>query len=185
MIGRFVYPAILTPDEGRFVVEFPDVPEALTVGNDAADAYAQAADCLDEAIAGRIKRRDEIPTPSARHSGQVNIAVPPLMAAKAALYLSMRDAKISNVALARKLGVDERQVRWMLDPKRATRLPQIEWALAALGKGLEIRLVDQPGMDPAKRQSEAASRRAGRQTTKKTKGREERQPKPQPVRRRA
>ena len=137
--------SFLTPDEGQIVVEFPDLPEALTVGNDEADACAQAADCLDEAFGGRIKRRDDIPEPSAKRAGQIDIAVPPLMAAKASLYLAMRDAKVSNVALARKLDIDERQVRWMLDPKRATRLPQIERALAVLGKGLEIRLIDRPG----------------------------------------
>ncbi len=61
MTTQFVYPAILTPDEGKMVVEFPDIPEALTVGSDEAEACVQAADCLDEAIEGRIIRRDVIP----------------------------------------------------------------------------------------------------------------------------
>jgi antitoxin HicB len=39
------------------------------------------------------------------------------MAAKAALYLAMREAGISNVQLARKLGCDEKEVRRMLDPR--------------------------------------------------------------------
>ena len=45
----FVYPAMLTPDEqdGGFVVTFPDVPEAITQGEDVSDALQQAADCLE------------------------------------------------------------------------------------------------------------------------------------------
>ena len=170
MTTRFVYPEILILDEGKMVVEFPDIPEALTVGSDEAEACVQAADCLDEAIAGRIIRRDVIPTPSAKRGGQINIAVPPLMAAKASLYMAMRGASVSNVALAKLLDIDERQVRWMLDPKRATRLPQIERALAALGKGLEIRLVDRPGVRLAKRENATAAR-----------GRKEPRQDPQPV----
>ena len=47
---NFVYPAILTPDEqdGGFVVTFPDVPEAITQGEDVTDALQQAADCLED-----------------------------------------------------------------------------------------------------------------------------------------
>src|SRR5258708_40363474 len=37
-------------------VRLPDLPEALTGGDDLADTTAQAADCLAEAIAGRIAR---------------------------------------------------------------------------------------------------------------------------------
>jgi antitoxin HicB len=170
MTTRFVYPAILTPDEGKMAVEFSHIPEALTVGSDEAEACMKTADCLDEAIAGRIIRRNVILTPSANRGGQINIAVPPLMATKASHYLAMRGASVSNVALARLLDIDERQVRWMLDPKRTTRLPQIERALVALGRGLEIRLIDRPSVHLAKRENATAAR-----------GRKEPRQDPQPV----
>ena len=42
-------PARLEPDkEGRLVVHFPDLPEALTDGADEAEAPPAAADCLSE-----------------------------------------------------------------------------------------------------------------------------------------
>jgi len=56
------------------------------------------------------------------------------MAAKAALYLAMRQVGMTNVQLARKLGCDEREVRRMLDPRHPTKLPRIKEALDALGK---------------------------------------------------
>ena len=106
----FAYPAALTrTHEGTVIVAFPDLPEALTEGDDEEDALKQAIDCLDEAIAGRIADREDIPTPTTK--GRYVVLVPALTAAKAALYLAMREVGISNVKLGRRLGLDERQVR--------------------------------------------------------------------------
>ena len=134
------YPAILTPDRdvGGFTVTFPDLPEAITQGEDRLDTLAQAADCLEESVAGRIRRGDEIPEASKTKAGQTVISVPPLMAAKAALYLAMREAKMSNVKLAKQLGCDEKDVRRMLDPRHSSRINALQAALAALGKKIVV-----------------------------------------------
>jgi antitoxin HicB len=60
------YPVTLTPDEtdGGFVVTFVDLPEAITQGETVEEALVEAADALDEAIAGRLLRGDPIPSPS-------------------------------------------------------------------------------------------------------------------------
>ena len=64
-MDRFAYPARFTPDEGgSLMVRFRDLPEAITSGRDMADAIEQAADCLQEALAGRLVRRDAIPAAS-------------------------------------------------------------------------------------------------------------------------
>ncbi len=66
------YPASFLPEENGkgFHVRFPDLPEALTGGDDLEDTIVQAADCLAEAIAGRIARGDDIPPPSKPKRGQ-------------------------------------------------------------------------------------------------------------------
>ena len=66
MAHEFMYPVTLTPDEtdGGFVVTFEDLPEAITQGETISEALAEAADALEEAIAGRIRRGDAIPSPS-------------------------------------------------------------------------------------------------------------------------
>ena len=130
------YPAALSADReaGGFAVTFPDIPEAVTQGEDRGDALEQAADCLEEAIAGRIRRGDEIPLPSKARANQAMVPVPPLMAAKAALFLAMREAKISNVKLAVQLGCDEKDVRRMLDPRHGSRINALQAALTVLGK---------------------------------------------------
>lgn len=137
---HFMYPATLTPDEqdGGFVVTFPDLPEAITQGDDIPDALHQAVDCLEEAIAGRIRRHDNIPEPSSVRLEQYAIPLPAQTAAKAALYLVLRQAHITKVELAERLHCDEKEVRRLLDPRHASKLSRLEVALAALGHQLVV-----------------------------------------------
>lgn len=136
----FMYPARLERGEaqGVFVITFRDVPEAITQGKGEKDALWQAADCLEEAIAGRIADRREVPKASKVARGERLIPVPAAMAAKAALYLSMVETGITNAQLARKLGCDEKEVRRMLDPRHPTKLPRIKEALDVFGKRLVV-----------------------------------------------
>ena len=133
---QFVYPATLTPDsqDGGFVVTFIDVPEAITQGDSVQEALQQAADCLDEALVGRIRRREVIPAPSPVEAGQYAVAVPAHTAAKAALYLALRQAQVTQGELAARLQCDEKAVRRLLDPRHASRLSRMEAALAVFGQ---------------------------------------------------
>src|SRR3990167_7244325 len=141
---RFQYPATLTAEkEGGYLVRFADLPEAITSGTDRHDALSQAGDCLEEAIAGRIADGLEIPPPSPPRRNQILVAVPAPTAAKAALYLAMREARIKNTELARRLGCDEKEVRRMLDPRHHTKLPRIQSALEALGKRLVVSMAEE------------------------------------------
>jgi antitoxin HicB len=140
----FVYPARLIPEKrSGLTVRFPDLPEAITSGEDRVEALRQAADCLEDAIAGRIADNLEIPNPSNPRRNQTLIALPAPMAAKAALYLAIREAGVSNLQLARRLGLHEKEIRRMLDPRHATRLARVQEVLTALGKRLVV------GMDAA------------------------------------
>ena len=136
----FVYPARFERGDkpGVVVISFRDVPEAITQGNGERDALWQAADCLEEAIAGRIADGREIPMASRAARGERLTPLPAPMAAKAALYLAMREVGIANVQLARRLGCDEKEVRRMLDPRHPTKLPRIKEALDVLGKRLVV-----------------------------------------------
>jgi antitoxin HicB len=138
------YPASFLPEENGkgFHVRFPDLPEALTGGADLDDTKVQAADCLAEAIAGRIRRGDAIPDPSKVKRGQHPVSVPLYLAPKLALYLAMRETGLKNTALAKRLGVSETVVRRMLDPKHDTRPERIQAALAELGKRIVISFED-------------------------------------------
>jgi antitoxin HicB len=128
-------------DKG-FHVRFRDLPEALTGGEDLPDTLAQAADCLAEAIAGRIARGDAIPRPSKSRRGDHLISVPLSLAPKLALYLAMREQGLRKTQLAERLGISETVVRRMLDPKHHTKPGKIQAALAALGKRIVVSFED-------------------------------------------
>lgn len=138
---QFTYAARLRPDKvGGFVVRFRDLPEAITQGETIEEALAEGADCLEEAIAARIDDGREIPVPSAAKRGERVVSVPPSMALKAAVYLAVREAGISNSELARRMRLDEKEARRILDPHHPTKLPRIEAALAALGRHVKLEL---------------------------------------------
>ena len=135
----FVYPARMSPEKGGgFTVRFRDLPEAITCGDNRPDALLQAADCLEEAIASRIANGFDIPEPSAARRRDALICVPSSMAAKAALYLAIKEAGVSNSELARRLKLHEGEIRRMLNPRHPTKLARIQSVLEALGKRLVL-----------------------------------------------
>ena len=139
---NFVYPAILTPDkqDGGLVVTFRDLPEAITQGESIKEALLEAADCLEEAIANRIAMDLPIPSPSRTSKSDYPVSLPIQMAAKAALFLTIREINITKVELAKRLQCDEKEVRRLLDPRHPSKLPRIEAALAAVGRQLVVQL---------------------------------------------
>ena len=140
---QFAYPAQITSDEGgALMVRFRDIPEAITSGRDQADAIEQAADCLQEALAGRLVRRDPIPGPSRIRRGDHLIPVAMYLAPKLALYTAMQRAGLNNSDMARRLNVTEAVIRRMLNPAHENRAGRIESALRALGKQAVVSIDD-------------------------------------------
>jgi antitoxin HicB len=141
------WPALLTEDEdGRVQVRFPDFPEALTDAADDWEALAEAADCLAEAVAARITDGEDIPAPTRLRRDMLNFDLPPVLTYKAALYSVMRRDGISKSDLARRLGIDEKDVRRLVDPRyRGSKVERLYAALAACGVAARITLVDTSG----------------------------------------
>jgi antitoxin HicB len=138
------WPAILSPDtEGRVQVRFPDLPEALTDGADEAEALVEVADRLAEAVAARIADQEDLPAPSSLRRGLHGVPLPPVLAYKDALFSAMRRDGVSKSELARRLGLDEKDVRRLLDPSyRGSKVERLHAALAACGIAAQITVVD-------------------------------------------
>jgi len=135
----FAFPLALRPEsQGVFTVRFRDLPEAISSGTSRRDAILQASDCLEEAIAGRISDGLEIPQPSRPKRSELLVTLSATMAAKAALYVAIRESGLPNTQAAKRLGVDEKEIRRMLGPRHATQLARIQRALATLGQRLVI-----------------------------------------------
>ena len=135
----YAYACELASGEGReLVVRFPDVPEAITGGADRAESLRMAEDALAAALVGYVHGKRNIPAPVAVVDGQELVAVPPLLAAKLALYTAMRGQGITKVELARRLGVSESAVRKLTNPEHRSHIGQVQKALQAVGHNLAI-----------------------------------------------
>ena len=137
---RFNYPVKLARDrkDGGYVVTCRDLPEAITQGETVAEALVEAEGALQAAIEGRIEDALDVPTPSLAKRGERMVATPITTALKAAVYVAMREQKVSKSELARRMRVHEKEARRMLDPHHPTKVPALERALAALGRRAEI-----------------------------------------------
>ncbi len=140
----FHYPVLLSPAaEGGFVVTCRDLPQLITQGDDRSHALDQAVDAMDEVFAAYMLGGLALPEASKAKRKEYAVSPPAETVAKAALYVAMREAGITKVELARQLGVDEKEVRRLLDPHYGSKLPRIAQAIRLLGQRLVI------GLEPA------------------------------------
>ena len=137
------YPVVLTPDEnGTVIAQFPDVPEAITVGTDHTNVLEWAQDALVVALSGYIEDHRDIPKPAPPQEGQKTIHLPPQIAMKLAIYQGMRDQGITQAEFGTQMDIDGRQVRRILNLDHNTNLTHLVRALACLGKELVIDIRD-------------------------------------------
>jgi len=137
------YPIRLTRDDNdTLLVEFPDIPEAVTFGETKEDALQRAEDALATAIEAYIKDKREIPAPS-KVDGP-SVMLPALVAAKVDLYRTMRKQRIGKAELSRRLKWHAPQVDRLLDVHHGSQLQQMEAAFLALGKRMTITIADEP-----------------------------------------
>ncbi|MGH6958837.1 MAG: type II toxin-antitoxin system HicB family antitoxin [Caulobacteraceae bacterium] len=129
----YVFPATLSePYPNDFVVRFPDVPEAITGGATPQEALANAVEALEVAIEHYLDLGLPVPTPRAAGLGEHPVALAPAVAARAMLVETMAAQKLSKVALAERMGRDEKVVRRAVSGKGAS-LDLILAALRAAG----------------------------------------------------
>ena len=138
----FDYPVILEAQaEGGFVVTFPDVPEAITQGEDAEEALLYAVDALETALSFYVDARRPLPVPSRAKRAQPTVRPSALECAKLGVYQAMTEQGIKKAELARRLGWHMPQVDRLFDLKHASRFDQIEAAARALGRRIEVGVV--------------------------------------------
>lgn len=133
------YPATLMPDlDGGFTVTFRDVPEAITEGDSREEALLRAEDALESALAMYVGAKQPLPAASPATPDEVMVPLSALGMAKTALYDAMRDQNVGRAELARRLRWHLPQVNRVLDLRHASKMEQIETALAALGLRLIV-----------------------------------------------
>ncbi len=138
----WAYPARIE-DQGvdGFLVTFPDVPEAITGGDTLADARANAADALEEAILAYMAMGRAIPPPRSARKGEQLIVLDPVTAARAILAQAMATDHVTNVALAKRLGKSEGAVRRLTDGATGVKIDTVLEALEAVGRRAALSLM--------------------------------------------
>lgn len=72
MKEKLFYPAIFHKEKQGYWVSFPDIPEALTEGDNMQEAYEMAVDCLGLALSVKADENEVFPTPSIPENIQLN-----------------------------------------------------------------------------------------------------------------
>lgn len=134
----FSYPAELAVGKDGVSVSFPDVPEALTHGADEAEALLRAVDALETALEMYVDEGQDLPEASKPRRGQRTVSPSALFVMKLFIYLGMRERKVRKADLAKILQWHMPQVDRVLDLHHDSRIDQIEAALGALGKRIDI-----------------------------------------------
>ena len=127
--------------EGGFVVTFPDVPEAITQGEDVEEALLYAVDALETALSFYVDGRKPLPTPSKPAGEQKTVRPGALEVAKLGLYQAMTEQGMRKAELARRLGWHMPQVDRLFDVRHASRFDQIEAAARALGRRIQVSVI--------------------------------------------
>ena len=131
----FAYPIILEEDGHALNATSPDFPELTIVGDDREETIARVVEALEEAIAARIHRQEDIPEPS---RGDTFAILPTLTSVKVILYREMREQGVTKVELSRRLGWYLPQVFRVLDLQHGSHMDKMDAALAAVGKKLFV-----------------------------------------------
>lgn len=130
------YPVNLQPDTGGFVVSFPDIPEALTQGDDRANALFMGLDALVIAFDFYFEDNRKVPLPGPVTGDYVE--VPLSVASKVMLLNAFIDSGLTQVELAERMGVKKQEVTRLFDLHHSTKIDTIQRAMSALGKRLEL-----------------------------------------------
>jgi antitoxin HicB len=134
MTTFYVYPlSVRKGRDGRYLAQFPDVPEALSDGATREEACLEAKDALAEALMSRMADNEHIPLPSEVVGRLTPVALDPTIALKVALYEAVREQGLTTADLARLLEVDHKEARRLLDPRHVSKLPRLRQALASTG----------------------------------------------------
>lgn len=134
------YPALIKLDkkESRYLVTFPDFPEACSEGETLEEAHFNASEVLTLTIEARIEEEVEIPHPSTCAKDHVYIS--PSVRAQSALLIRWikHEKKHTTSELARNLHTSWPAIARFESPSHWPSLRQLEKIAHALGQELII-----------------------------------------------
>ena len=127
-----IYPCILREEAtGGFQVSFPDVSGANTSGANRTEALELAEDALVAALGAHYRVRKTIPLPTPVADGQEPVALRPVAASKVSLHATMLEHDVTRAELAARLGMNDTEIRALLNPDEPSDITTIQDAINA------------------------------------------------------
>ena len=131
------FPVVLTLDDnGTLLLTCPSLPEVTSFGHGEADALLHGRDAILTALAERIAQREPVPIP--QWTSEPSVILPVLIALKIELHNTMLAEDVRKAELGRRLKLHPAQVDRLLSVNHASRLGQLELALQAVGRRVEV-----------------------------------------------
>lgn len=136
------YELVLSPDDnGTWLVTAPQFEEVVSFGDTQEEACRNGRNAIEEAIAARIARGDDIPYPLKDTTGKGRfVEVPALVFLKAGLYMILKSEGKTRADLMRALGCQREHVDRLFRLDHNSRLDSLEEAFKALGHPLRFDL---------------------------------------------
>ena len=143
---RFAYPVrFQRADEGGWVITCRDLPEVVSQAGEDEDRIDVAEGALQAAFETRIMLKESFPPASEKRFDEEIVSVPIETATKAALHMVVREAGESQVAAARRMNLNEKEVRRLLDPSHSSKVPRIAELIARYGRRIQVSVVHAAG----------------------------------------
>ncbi|EAW9078581.1 type II toxin-antitoxin system HicB family antitoxin [Salmonella enterica] len=130
------YPIKLQPDSGGYFVSFPDIPEALTQGDDKEEAMSMGLDALVTAFEFYFEDERKVPAPG-KITGDY-VEVPASVAAKILLLNEFLDSGLTKTELASRMGIRKQEITRLFDLRHSTKIDTVQKALMTLGRRMEV-----------------------------------------------
>ncbi|MFC0308513.1 type II toxin-antitoxin system HicB family antitoxin [Gallibacterium trehalosifermentans] len=133
------YPVeVIADDNGTFLVTFPDIPEAASVGEDIESALLEAEEGLETALEFYFDDRRPIPLPSQIKENQYTVPLSLLRSLKVLLLNEMLAQNVRKAEMARRLDVHMPQIDRLLDFRHPSKIDFVEKAFKKLGREINL-----------------------------------------------
>jgi antitoxin HicB len=138
------YQAIVTKERHATLAHFPDCPGCQTQADLGEDISAVAQEALEGWLEAHLVQGQIPPVPSKREhrvpagARRVEISISPSLAVRIELRRARHDARLSQSALAKKVGVSQQQIAALESPDSNLTLSTLWKVAKALGCEVEI-----------------------------------------------
>ncbi len=139
------YPAIVTPEDGAFVVVFPACSGCQTQADTKDEVLPMAQEALEGWLEATMAVGDAPPVPpksvrAPKGSRVLWVEVPPKLAVKIELRWARHQARLTQAQLAKRAQVTQQQIAQLESPDSNPTLDTLEKVARALGARLQVSL---------------------------------------------